>query len=155
MTTLTCLQVTKNPSDQHYQLPITHTRATYAIAATREPSDSKGPPVDNILPPWMRVGYMKTRLKTVIPLNTFITYSTMAATNSLPSRQRNGWGSNKKRTHLLMNVTLWVSALTQIDNDVTASMIAKKDLRKNILRKVTLVTKGSFFVGLEFIVRVS
>jgi hypothetical protein len=81
-TILACLQVTRNPSDKQHQIPISHIQATYAMAATREPSDSKGSPVDSILPAWIRVGY-ENRLNTVIPFYTIITYSTMAATNSL------------------------------------------------------------------------
>ena len=136
MTILTCLQVTNNPSDQRYQLPITHSRATYAIAATRGPLDVKGPPVDNILPPWIRVGYTRISHKLSSHLICFITYSTMATTNSLQvvSEKKRQATSQTKRTHLLMNVTSWVSALTQIDS-VTASMNAEKDLRKNILRR--------------------
>lgn len=60
----------------------------------------------------------------------------MATTNSLQvvSEKKRQATSQTKRTHLLMNVTSWVSALTQIDS-VTASMKAEKDLRKNILRR--------------------
>jgi hypothetical protein len=134
MMILACLQVTRNPTDQQHQLSITHIdQATYAMADKRGPSDTKFSPVDSTLEPWIRVGY-ENRLNTVISFNTFITYSTKAATNSLVSEKELSDRSTKA-THLLLRVTVCVSALTQIDN-VTANMIAEKDLRRNnILRK--------------------
>jgi hypothetical protein len=102
------------------------------MADVRGPLDTKFAPVDSTLGPWIRVGY-DNRLNTVIPFNTFITYSTEAATNSLVNEKELN-DESTKATHLLVKVTVCVSALTQIDN-VTASMIAEKDLRRNILRE--------------------
>ena len=63
----------------------------------------------------------------------FITYSTKAATNSLVSEKKLS-DESTKATHLLVKTMVCVSALTQIDN-VRASIIAEKDLRKNISRE--------------------
>jgi hypothetical protein len=104
------------------------------MADKRGPLDTKFCPVDSTLEPWIRVGY-ENRLNTVISFNMFITYSTKAASNSLVS-EKGSSDKSTKATHLLKKVTVCVSesALTQIDN-VTASIIAEKDLRTNILRK--------------------
>ena len=96
----------------------------------RGPSDTKFSPVDSTLGPWIRVGY-ENRLNTVITFITFITYGTKATANYLVSKKR--VNDSTKATHLLVKTTVCVSAVTQIEN-VTASIIAEKDLRRNILR---------------------
>ena len=80
---LACLQVTaQNPTDQQDQLSIKHIdQATYAMADKRGPLDTKFCPVESTLGPWIRVGY-ESRLNTVTPLNTFVTYSTKAASSN-------------------------------------------------------------------------
>jgi hypothetical protein len=84
---LACLQVTRKPTDQHHQLSITHIdQGTYAMADVRGPLDTKFCPVESMLGPWIRVGYGK-RLNIDIPFNTFIAYSTKAASNFLVSEK--------------------------------------------------------------------
>ena len=102
------------------------------MADVRGPLDTKFSPVDSTLAPWMRVGY-ENRLYTVIPFNTFVSYSTKAAANYLFS-EKGLSDESTKATHLLVKTTVCVSALTQIDN-VTASITAETDLRRNILKK--------------------
>ena len=102
------------------------------MADKRGPLDTKFCPVDSTLGPWISIGY-EDRLNTVTPFNTFSTYSTTAASNSLFS-EKGLSNESTKATHLLVKTTVCVSALTQIDN-VTASIIAEKDLRRNILKK--------------------
>ena len=64
-----------NPTDKHHQLSITHIdQATYAMADVRGPLDTKFPPVDSTLAPWIRVGY-GNGLNTVIPFNTLILHT--------------------------------------------------------------------------------
>jgi hypothetical protein len=77
---------------------------------------------------------MKTGLNTVISFNTFSTYSTKAASNNSLVSEKGYSDESTKETHLLVKTTVCVSALTQIDN-VMASMIAEKDLRRNILMR--------------------
>ena len=101
------------------------------MADVRGPLDTKGPPVDSILFPWIRVGY-KDRLDTLISFNKFTTYSAIAATNPLFS-EKGLSDESRKATHLLVKITVCDSALTQSDK-VTASIIAEKILRRNILR---------------------
>ena len=133
MTILACLQVTRNPTGQQYQPSITHNeQVTYAMADVRGPLDTKFSPVDSTLAPWIRVGY-ENRSSTVILFSAFITYSTKAAANYLIS-EKGLSDESTKVTHLLVKTTVCVSALTQIDN-ATASIIAEKDLKSNILRK--------------------
>ena len=102
------------------------------MADVRGPLDTKFSPVDSTLAPWIRVGY-ENRSNTVILFSAFITYSTKAAANYLIS-EKGLSDESTKVTHLLVKTTVCVSALTQIDN-ATASIIAEKDLKSNILRK--------------------
>ena len=56
------------------------------MADVRGPLDTKVCPVDSTLAPWIRVGY-ENKVNTIISFNTFVTYSTKAATNMLVSEK--------------------------------------------------------------------
>lgn len=97
------------------------------------------------------LGYENTaRLNTAISFNTFVTYCSngVAATNSFVS-DKGSSDNSRKATHMLLKTMVCCSssALTQIEN-VTATIIAEKGLRRNISRKrATLINKLSILVA--------
>ena len=80
----------------------------------RGPSDTKSSPVDSTSGPWMRVGY-EDMLNTVIPFDTFITYSTITASNYLVSEK----GTESTKSDALVDeddsVRLWRTPCVNTD----------------------------------------